>query len=249
MKGFKLGALGVSIVAAGAVVLAGGGVALADAASHDSAPSCTSKPFDDVSTDSTFCADIQWMKDHNISFGYKDGKYKPNSDVTRQAIAAFTYRLANSDVIKGQSYESTLNCDPALCLDPAPGPEGKAGSSGWGWDSSANVPVTQLKTGHNYTFQVTTLQPKSDLKNKGTVTLTWDANDLAYVGHSGDSSANCSNGPGNTVTCSYTDLSNTSKSDGFTFKAKHVSPLTSVGVTAHVGEKTATGQFPVAVIK
>ena len=43
-----------------------------------------------------FEAEIQWMSDWGISTGYGDGTYRPVANVSRQAMAAFMYRLAGS---------------------------------------------------------------------------------------------------------------------------------------------------------
>jgi hypothetical protein len=57
--------------------------------------SCTSKPFADVPADSTFCGDIAWLSHQDITGGYDDGGFHPRAQVTRQAMAAFLYRLQN----------------------------------------------------------------------------------------------------------------------------------------------------------
>jgi uncharacterized delta-60 repeat protein len=56
-------------------------------------PTCTVAPFSDVSTTSTFCPAIKWMKDMGISTGFGDGTYRPGANVTRQAMSAFMFRL------------------------------------------------------------------------------------------------------------------------------------------------------------
>ena len=58
--------------------------------------SCTVASFADVPTDHPFCPEIRWMADEGISTGYVDGTYRPAAPVTRQAMAAFLYRLAGS---------------------------------------------------------------------------------------------------------------------------------------------------------
>jgi len=50
-------------------------------------------PFTDVPTSSPFYAEITWMADAGISTGYSDGTFRPAASVTRQAMAAFMYRL------------------------------------------------------------------------------------------------------------------------------------------------------------
>lgn len=56
---------------------------------------CTLAPFPDVSIDNSFCAEITWMVDNHVSRGYDDGTYRPAVSVSRQAMAAFLYRLLN----------------------------------------------------------------------------------------------------------------------------------------------------------
>ncbi len=58
-------------------------------------PACTSKPFSDVPVDSLFCGYIQWAKDNHIAYGYGDGSYGPDRDVTRGAMAAYLQRIAS----------------------------------------------------------------------------------------------------------------------------------------------------------
>ncbi len=56
-------------------------------------PTCTSKPFPDVAVDDLFCGYIQWAKDNHIVFGYADGHYGPDNDVTRGAMVALLHRI------------------------------------------------------------------------------------------------------------------------------------------------------------
>ncbi len=57
-------------------------------------PSCRSKPFRDVPVSSPFCGDIRWLSAQGITGGYADGGFHPTTAVSRQAMAAFLYRLA-----------------------------------------------------------------------------------------------------------------------------------------------------------
>src|SRR4029453_18212603 len=59
-------------------------------------PSCTGAPFADVPPAHEFCGEIDWMADGGISTGFPDGTYRPGAAVSRQALAAFLYRLAGS---------------------------------------------------------------------------------------------------------------------------------------------------------
>lgn len=55
-------------------------------------------PFTDF-YQSRFQDAIAWMKDKKISEGYPDGTYRPFESVSREAMAAFIYRLAGSDYV------------------------------------------------------------------------------------------------------------------------------------------------------
>jgi immune inhibitor A len=57
---------------------------------------CLTPPFPDVPTTHPFCEEIQWIRDRGISTGFGDGTYRPQTVVTRQAMAAFMARLANA---------------------------------------------------------------------------------------------------------------------------------------------------------
>ncbi|MEO6349143.1 MAG: S-layer homology domain-containing protein [Candidatus Limnocylindrales bacterium] len=48
---------------------------------------CLTPPFSDVATSHPFCAEIEWMKDQNISTDFADGTYGPSRNVTRQAMS------------------------------------------------------------------------------------------------------------------------------------------------------------------
>ncbi len=57
-------------------------------------PRCTARPFPDVPVSNTFCGYISWAKKHGVAAGYADGVYRPDSPVTRGAMAAFLHRIA-----------------------------------------------------------------------------------------------------------------------------------------------------------
>jgi probable HAF family extracellular repeat protein len=67
-------------------------------------PTCGSAPFDDVGVDHPFCGEIAWLAGEGIADGYPDGGFHPDGTVTRQATAAFLYRLAGNP-----------NGDPPIC--------------------------------------------------------------------------------------------------------------------------------------
>lgn len=56
-------------------------------------PSCAASPFTDVATTDAFCGEIQSMKDHAVASGYGDGSFHPSESITREAMAAYMYRL------------------------------------------------------------------------------------------------------------------------------------------------------------
>jgi secreted trypsin-like serine protease len=53
-------------------------------------------PFTDVTGSHAFYKDIAWMVDEGITTGFPDGTFRPSARVTRQAMAAFIYRLAGA---------------------------------------------------------------------------------------------------------------------------------------------------------
>lgn len=50
--------------------------------------------FDDVAASHPFHEEISWLVDEGVAGGFGDGTFRPTDDVTRQAAAAFLYRLA-----------------------------------------------------------------------------------------------------------------------------------------------------------
>ncbi|RIJ78647.1 PKD domain-containing protein [Nakamurella silvestris] len=60
------------------------------------APTCTVAPFTDVPVTGDFCGEISWLKSAGITTGHDDGTFKPGATITREAIAAFIYRVANN---------------------------------------------------------------------------------------------------------------------------------------------------------
>ena len=57
--------------------------------------------FSDVPVGAPFFREIEWMAANGISTGYADGTFRPGNLVTRQAVAAFLYRLAGQNVTGG----------------------------------------------------------------------------------------------------------------------------------------------------
>jgi hypothetical protein len=51
--------------------------------------------FPDVAPSSAFYGDVMWLVANGITTGYRDGGFHPGAPVTRQAMAAFLYRIAH----------------------------------------------------------------------------------------------------------------------------------------------------------
>ncbi len=60
----------------------------------DPAPACTDAPFEDVLAEHPFCGEIAWLAEGGISTGWADGTYRPSEPISREAMAAFLYRLS-----------------------------------------------------------------------------------------------------------------------------------------------------------
>lgn len=144
--------------------------------------------------------------------------------------------------------ESTRTSVNGLAIDGAPGDSGSGGSGGWGWDSTANKPVTVLKVGTNAGLTVTALQ--SNPVTDASITVSWNPDDFDYVGN-GDSSAACGDdtaGQGAGVeTCTYTDFAHSAKGDTFTFTPKQATSGAVVTASVEANGKTATATFPVQI--
>ena len=57
------------------------------------APGCTAAPFSDVPVTHPFCGEIAWLAESGVTTGYPDGSFRPGLSVSREAMAAFLYRL------------------------------------------------------------------------------------------------------------------------------------------------------------
>lgn len=57
----------------------------------------TAAAFTDVGPTHPFATEIEWLVANDVSTGYPDWTFRPNEPVTRQAMAAFLYRLAGAD--------------------------------------------------------------------------------------------------------------------------------------------------------
>ena len=50
--------------------------------------------FSDVPADHPFFLEVEWLASTGVGGGFPDGTFRPGGDVTRQAMAAFLFRLA-----------------------------------------------------------------------------------------------------------------------------------------------------------
>jgi polyhydroxybutyrate depolymerase len=66
----------------------------ADGGEGGAGEACAEAPFSDVPVDHPFCSPITWISSSRIALGYADGTFGPAAPVSRQAVAAFFYRIA-----------------------------------------------------------------------------------------------------------------------------------------------------------
>jgi hypothetical protein len=62
--------------------------------------------FSDVTTGQWYTASVQWATKSGLATGYSDGKFRPDSYVTREQLAVFLYRYAQTC---GYNPSSSLN--------------------------------------------------------------------------------------------------------------------------------------------
>ena len=60
------------------------------------APAHAGSRFSDVPSSHQFRSEITWLANQGITTGYADGTFRPRASVTREAFAAFLYRLEGS---------------------------------------------------------------------------------------------------------------------------------------------------------
>ena len=60
------------------------------------APVCSTAAFTDVPVGAPFCGEIHWLATAGFAGGYPDGGFHPTAPVSRQAMAAFLYRVAGA---------------------------------------------------------------------------------------------------------------------------------------------------------
>jgi hypothetical protein len=152
--------------------------------------------------------------------------------------------------------ESWSSCNESLCIDAPPeGPQGLDGSGGWGWNSSANAPVTSLTVNKPATLTVTVLQPNSlpfcgNGNTTGTITLTYSSQDFSL--NTTDSRGTTGTNPfdrGGVATFSYSGdfWCHTDQSVAYTFTPQHPTNTALVTATVSVGGEQVSETFPVAI--
>jgi hypothetical protein len=157
---------------------------------------------------------------------------------------------AKGDPGTPSTFESVENCTENLCLDPAPGPKGDAGTGGWGYDQATGNGTTTLTVGDTDTFDVGVLQYNDTPDANGQITVTYDPYDFAVASMPSDGSCTDheANGDGYPViSCSFTDLSHGEVTKPFGFKVLHASTLAEIGVTVDANGQQATGEYPVSI--
>jgi hypothetical protein len=65
---------------------------------EEPAPACA-QAFSDVSPSHTFYEEICWMEQVGVTTGFEDGTFRPGADITRQSMAAFTFRISGSPLL------------------------------------------------------------------------------------------------------------------------------------------------------
>jgi hypothetical protein len=147
--------------------------------------------------------------------------------------------------------EAWSSCSDSLCIDAPPeGPNGLDGSGGWGWDNTANAPVTSIAVGSTAALTVTVMQP-NPAEVAGTITLTWSSADFTLAGTSGSGVVG-NNGfdRGGVESFSYDGdfFGHNDQSDSFTFTAVGVNPSALVTATVSENGQTASETFPIAIV-
>ncbi|HVB82256.1 MAG TPA: hypothetical protein VNE82_20175 [Candidatus Binataceae bacterium] len=153
-------------------------------------------------------------------------------------------------VIHPPTNESWSSCSSTLCIDAPPeGPAGLDGSGGWGWDNSANAPVTSLTMPAPAAFTVTVLQPNPAC-TAGTITLTYSSQDFSLTSPSSAGVADTTPfDRGGVAVFSYGAdfFCHNDQSDSFTFTPKNPTATALVTATVNVGGQQASETFPVAI--
>jgi hypothetical protein len=87
--------------------------------------------FSDVGPDHRFATEIAWMADAGLADGFDDGTFRPTRPVTRQAAAAFLYRLAGEPEVEWPPSSEPIPVWPPLGVSaPAASASVDVGGSG-----------------------------------------------------------------------------------------------------------------------
>jgi len=78
-----------------------------DAGAYEGVAAPCTVTFDDVSTTHPFFGEICWLTQLGITGGFADGGYHPSDAVSRQAMAAFLYRLALAPPVDAEQAVAT----------------------------------------------------------------------------------------------------------------------------------------------
>lgn len=69
--------------------------------------------FSDVPATHPFYKEIEWMKAEGITTGWADGTFRPSSEITREATAAFLYRYAGSPDYQAPTQSGFADVSPS----------------------------------------------------------------------------------------------------------------------------------------
>jgi hypothetical protein len=156
---------------------------------------------------------------------------------------------ANQDSCGGGSVPLTVIANPTVNPDLSIDTPPPSGSGGWYPNLSfvSNPTITVGEAGVNLVVTAIQNGPENSV---GTFTLTYDNTFLTFTGN-GDLSAVCAppavSGDVSTVTCSYTDLGHSSKSDSFYFTTLKTGSTSVFAVVSITGSGTASENFPLTI--
>ena len=176
------------------------------------------------------------------------GSQGPKGDTGSQGPKGDTGATGPQGPAGPAQLESWSACTATLCLDAPPqGPKGLDGSAGWGWDNSANAPVSQLTVGTPASFTVTVMSQADS--HPATITLTYSSQDLSLGSTASDGTVGSNPfDRGGVETFSYpAGFHNTDKSVGFTFTPQNATAEALVTATVQVDGQQASETFPVAI--
>lgn len=75
-----------------------------------------SAPFTDVPVSLMYSTEIAWMTFRGISTGYPDGSFRPTTEISREAMAAFLYRAAGSPAYTAPSTPAFSDVTPSTTI-------------------------------------------------------------------------------------------------------------------------------------